>query len=467
MTDERFDLLVVGGGPAGLAATAEASACGLSVALVDERPALGGQIFKQPGLRVADHAALGHDHLRGRRLIDAAERSGASILLRTACVELRGTTAVLVEEGGHARAVTAEHVLVAAGASDRPVVFPGWTLPGVLTAGAAQTIVKAHRVTPGQRVLFAGSGPLALAFPAQLHHYGVNVVGALEAGPSPRPADLVRMLAAAQGNVALLRDALRYRAELLRGRVPLRYRRIVVRAEGRDRVEAVVHAQVADDWRVRPGTEERVEADTLCIGYGFVPSVELLRAAGCAFDYDEELGGPVVAVDEWQRTTVPGVLAAGDGTGIAGSYAAEDQGRLAAIGLAGDEARAVPVRKRLARKHAFAQALRRMHRVGPGIYELATRETVVCRCEEVTLAELERAIEATDDVNVVKAFTRASMGLCQGRNCQRQIAATIARRHRRELGDVPVATPRSPARPVALGAIADAAVEDLGLFVAE
>jgi NADPH-dependent 2,4-dienoyl-CoA reductase/sulfur reductase-like enzyme len=467
MPDERCELLVVGGGPAGLAAAAEARSLGIDVVLVDERPALGGQIFKQPGLRVTDHRALGSDHVRGRGLVDAVMRSGARVLLRTSCLTVRGTEVVLVEEGGHARTLTAGNLLVAAGASDRPVVFPGWTLPGVLTAGAAQTIVKAHRVAPGERVLFAGSGPLALAFPAQLHHFGVNVLGALEAGPPPRPADLARMVAAAPGNVALLRDAVRYRRELLRGRVPLRYRRIVVRAEGRDRVEAVVHADVDRDWRIRPGTEERVEVDTLCIGYGFVPSVELLRIAGCAFRYDEDLGGPVAVVDEWQRTSVAGVLAAGDGTGVGGSYVAEDQGRLAAIGLTGDQARAAPVRRRLARKRAFARALRNMHRIGPGVYELATPDTIVCRCEEVTLAELEQAIDATDDVNVVKGFTRAAMGLCQGRNCQRQIAAAIARRHERDLGELPVATPRSPARPVALAAIADPDVEDLGLFVAD
>jgi NADPH-dependent 2,4-dienoyl-CoA reductase/sulfur reductase-like enzyme len=467
MPDERCELLVIGGGPAGLAATAEARALGVDVLLVDERPALGGQIFKQPGLRVTDHRTLGGDHLRGRRLIDAVMRSGARVLLRTSCLTLRGTDAVLVGEGGHARTVTAHSVLVAAGASDRPIVFPGWTLPGVLTAGAAQTIVKAHRVAPGKHVLFAGSGPLALAFPAQLHHYGVEVVGALEAGPPPRPADLVRMAAAAPGNVALLRDAVRYRSELLRRRVPLRYRRIVVRAEGRERVETIVHAEVDGEWRVRPGTEERVEADTLCVGYGFVPSVELLRIAGCAFRYDEDLGGPVAVVDGWQRSSVPGVLAAGDGTGVGGSYVAEDQGRLAAIGLIGDQGRAAPVRRRLARKRAFARALRRMHRIGPGVYELATADTVVCRCEEVTLAGLEQAIDATDDVNVVKGFTRAGMGLCQGRNCQRQIEAAIARRHGRNLGELPAATPRSPARPVALAAIADAGVEDLGLFVVD
>ena len=256
--------------------------------------------------------------MRGRALIEAAERSGARLLLATSCLTLRGTEAVLVAEGEQARTVAAGTILLAPGAHDRPVAFPGWTLPGVLTAGAAQTIVKAHRVTPGERLLFAGSGPLALAFPAQLHHYGVNVVAALEAGPAPGPGDVARLAAAARGNVRCCATRSRYRSELLRGRVPLRYRRIVVRAEGRDRVEAVVHAAVdarlAGACRAR---EERVEVDALCIGYGFFPSVELFRVAGCDLRYDEDLGGPVVVVDAWQRTTVPGVLAAGDGTGVA------------------------------------------------------------------------------------------------------------------------------------------------------
>ncbi len=457
-----YDLLVVGGGPAGLAAAAEARRHGLAVALVDERPALGGQIFKQPGLVVRDPRVLS-----GRELIEAAERSGAQLLLRTSCITLRGTEAVLVEEGGKARAVSAKHVLLAPGAHDRPVAFPGWTLPGVLTAGAAQTIVKAHRVAPGKRLLFAGSGPLALAFPAQLHHYGVNIVAALEAGPGPGPAAVGRLAAAARGNLPLLRDAMRYRTELLRGRVPLRYRRIVVRAEGRDRVEAVVHAAVDDDWRVRPGTEEREEVDALCVGYGFFPSVELFRVAGCDLRYDEDLGGPVVVVDAWQRTTVPNVLAAGDGTGVRGSYVAEDQGRLAVLGLVGDEQAAGHVRRRLAHRLRFQRALNRLYRVGPGIYELTTPETVICRCEEVRRAELDRAIDATPDINVVKNFTRVTMGLCQGRNCQRQIAALISARHGVPLAQLPLATPRSPARPTALAAIADETIEDHGLFVAD
>jgi NADPH-dependent 2,4-dienoyl-CoA reductase/sulfur reductase-like enzyme len=473
--DKRYDVLVVGGGPAGLAAAATAAGLGLDVGLVDERPTFGGQIYKQPGpgFVVKEPARLGRDHLRGRELIDAAESSDAELMPLTSAVAIRDDEVVLVPEGGHARTVSAARIVIAPGAHDRPVVFPGWTLPGVLTAGAAQTIVKTQRVLPGERLVFAGSGPLALAFPAQLHHYGANVLAALEAGPRPGARDLLRLAGAAHGNTALLRDALSYRSHLMRARIPLRYRRIVVRVEGEGRVERVVHAAVDRDWRVLPGTEEHIEADTLCVGYGFVPSVELLRLAGCGLGYAEDLGGPVVVVDEWLRTTAPGVSAAGDGSGVAGSLVAVDQGRLAALGAALDlaaltaeqaERHARPLRARLARKAAFRRALRRLHAIGPGVYELATGATVVCRCEEVTRGDIEAAAADTADPNVVKGLTRAGMGLCQGKTCQRQIASTIAALHDVPIASVPMVTPRFPVRPVAIGALADSSIEDDGLF---
>jgi NAD(P)H-nitrite reductase large subunit len=271
----------------------------------------------------------------------------------------------------------------------------------------------------------------------------------------------------------LLRDALGYRARLLRDRVPLRYRRIVVRAEGDGRVERVVHARADADWRPVPGSEEETPADALCVGYGFIPSVELLRLAGCDFAYDEDLGGPVVVRDAWLRTSSDGISAAGDGTGVTGSYAAVDEGRLAALGAAVDlgalsaaEAarRAAPLRRDLARREAFRGALRRLHTVGPGIYELATPDTIVCRCEELTAGDLDGAIATSTDLNAIKALTRVAMGMCQGRNCQRHVSAAIARRHGATIGELPVATPRMPVRPVLIGAVADASIEDGGYF---
>lgn len=480
MTDPRetCDVLVVGGGPAGLAAAAQAAAAVPSVLLVDERVTLGGQIYKRmgPGFEVLKPQRLGPEYAIGRKLIDAVNSSRARVLLRTSVVAIEGEEVVLYEQEARTRFVRAGRIVIAPGAYDRPVTFPGWTLPGVMTAGGAQTMVKTQRVVPGQRIVFAGSGPVALAFPAQLRHYGANVVLVCEAGPPPNPRSLAGLLAAAPGNVPLLRDAAMYRWQLLRARVPMRHRRIVVRAEGTDRVRAVVHGAADASWRVIPGTEERVEADTLCLGYGFVPSTELLRLTGCAFTDDEDRGGAVVIVDDWMRTTAPGVLAAGDGTGVEGAVVAVDEGRLAGLGAALDlgalttavaERAALPIRRRLARKRAFRRALARTHAIGPGIYELAAPDTVVCRCEEITRRQLDEAIASSADLSVAKGLTRAGMGLCQGRNCQRQVAALIAEHHGRLIADVGVAVPRAPARPVRIGAMVDASIEDHGFFTAD
>jgi hypothetical protein len=339
-----------------------------------------------------------------------------------------------------------------------------------------QTLAKTQRILPGRRMVFAGSGPVALAFPAQLAHYGATIVEALEAGPTPRPGDIARLAGAARGNTDLLRDAARYRAMLLRHRVPVRYGRIVVRAEGDGRVERVVHAAVDADWRVVPGSDRAVDADVLCLGYGFVPSLELMRLLGCDFEYDENLGGAVVRRDRWLRTTVDGVYAAGDGTGVEGSYVAIDEGTIAGVASALDaglidEVRADQLvrdaRTRLGRRRTLIAATRRLYGVGPGIYELASDDTIVCRCEVVRQQAIAAAVDSTDDINVVKAYTRAGMGPCQGKNCQRHIAALIAARHGRPVGDVPLATPRMPLRPVPIGQLADPGIESPGLFVTD
>jgi thioredoxin reductase len=475
MLRQSTEILVVGGGPAGMSAAVQASALGLSVVLVDERPSLGGQIYKQPGpgFRVRDSRGLSREQSRGRALAAALETERVTVLSNSVAVEIEDREVVVVRNGGTSSTIVADRIILAPGAADRPVAFPGWTLPGVITAGGVQTLIKTQRVLPGERIAFAGSGPVALAFPAQLSAYGANLVLLCDAGRAPSFPDLVRLTATARHNSDLLRDAVRYRAELLRARVPIHRRRVVLAARGVQRVQSVVHAEVNDQWQPIAGTEEEVAADTLCIGYGFTASVELFKLAGCEISDDEDRGGPVVVVDEWMRTTAPAVLAAGDGTGVEGAVVAEDEGHLAALGAArelgkvGEQASvtlAAPIRERLHHRRRFRAALEPMHRVGAGVYELATPQTTICRCEEVTAAELSAAIGSTEDIEVVKALTRAGMGLCQGRNCQRQILKMLAAEHGDLSAPLPSATGRWPVRPVRLGAVSDTQVVDDGLF---
>lgn len=267
--EHNCDLLVIGGGPAGMAAASVAARSGLRTVLVDERPTLGGQVYKQPGpgMRVTDSRAMGAQYRAGRKLIEEVEASPATLLLRTSVVNLEPNDdswiAMIRHEDEPVARLFARRVIIAAGAYDRPVVFPGWTLPGVITAGGLQTLAKTQSYIPGERIVFAGSGPVALAFPAQLAGYGANIVTALEAGPAPSIADLTKIAAVAPSNAGLLLDAAKYQTALFKHRIPLKYRRMVVRAEGDGKVERVVHAAVDAEWRPIPGTEISIDADVL------------------------------------------------------------------------------------------------------------------------------------------------------------------------------------------------------------
>ena len=345
-----------------------------------------------------DPTALGRDYLRGRELIDAAERSGARLLL----ADERGRDPRARRSCSSRRASARARVAAAAccsrpGAHDRPVVFPGWTLPGVITAGGAQTLVKTQRVLPGKRIVFAGSGPLALAFPAQLR--GLRRERRRRARGRARARRRATSLRLARAPRAATRRCSatpsRYRAALLRARVPAalpadrRARR--GRRPGRAGRPRRRRRRLASGRR---HARRRIAADTLCLGYGFFPSVELLRLAGCDFAYDEDLGGPVVVRRRVAAHDGAGVSAAGDGTGVAGSYVAIDEGRLAALGAALDlgalapadaAERAAPLRRAACgRSSASARRCAGCTASARGSTSSPTPETVVCRCEEVT-----------------------------------------------------------------------------------
>jgi thioredoxin reductase/bacterioferritin-associated ferredoxin len=463
---EVWPLVVVGGGPAGIAAATEAARAGLRCLLVDDAPALGGQIYRQlpREFGVRDPGRLGRDHRRGDRLRAELARVGDRVEVRsgTSVLDIVDGRQLVCSSPEGTEWVAAERIVLATGAYDRPLPFPGWTLPGVLTAGGTQALLKTMRVRPGDRALVTGTGPLLLVVAGQLHHAGVRVVAVLEAGPSAFTAGTAMR---AWRQWGLLADGLRYRLDLARAGIPVRYHHSVFWAHGDGELASVTYGPVdPGDWRPLREAQQRVEVDLLVVGYGFVPSTELCELAGCRTEHVHQLGGWVPVRDATMQTSFPGIFAAGDGAGVGGALVAVAEGRIAGItaaeqagtiGAAEAARRRRPVTRRLRSLAAVRRALDEISYPRPGLYRLATGSTLLCRCEEVTYAEVSAAIrEGARDLSAVKLLTRLGMGACQGRNCAPSTAAILRAETGVTYPDAGRVNPRPPVRPVALGALA-------------
>ncbi|MFC6983189.1 NAD(P)/FAD-dependent oxidoreductase [Streptomyces cirratus] len=425
------DLAVVGAGPAGLAAAVTAARLGLRVALLDagERP--GGQFYRRPapGLGAVRPESLHHGWaaFAAREAALRTHESAGRITYFPAhhvwtVVPDGGRWTLHAVAGPEERSVSvgARAVLLATGAYERQLPFPGWTLPGVVGAGGAQAMLKGGLVLPGKRVVVAGSGPLLLAVAGSLAAAGAAVPAVVEAASytayAGRLPDLLR-------NPGKLAEGATYGGALLRHGVRLLTRHAVTEAHGRDRVEAVTVARLGGDWRPLPGTGRRIPCDALAVGHGLVPQLELATALGCATRSGED-GTVALELDAGQRTSVPGIWSAGETGGIGGAQLALAEGELAAFSVAGRPAPAALVRRR-SRLRAFAGAMAAAHRPGEGWTGWLREDTDVCRCEEVPAG---RILEATRDLGArdartVKLLTRAGMGWCQGRMCGPAVAA--------------------------------------------
>jgi NADPH-dependent 2,4-dienoyl-CoA reductase/sulfur reductase-like enzyme len=332
-------LVVVGGGPAGLAAAVEAARAGLRTTIVDAGVRLGGQYWRHgaagldPGL-YHDIPTFAGLSIRARQLTRAGRlRHLAQHEVWTLTTTPRGASLFVADrrdpQAPKEVALTADYLVLATGGYDRVVPFPGWDLPGVMTAGGAQALLKGSGVAVGPRVLVAGTGPFLLPVAAGLAVRGSTVLGVHEAN---RPARWGRHLGAAASEYAKLGEAAGYAAALARHRIPLRTRSIVVAAHGGDRLEAVTVARLDTAGRVRPGSERRIAVDVLAAGYGFSTQTELPALAGCALGIaaDQTV---VVRTDDDQATSQSGIYAAGESTGIGGAQLAVVEGRLAGLAV--------------------------------------------------------------------------------------------------------------------------------------
>jgi NADPH-dependent 2,4-dienoyl-CoA reductase/sulfur reductase-like enzyme len=407
------EVVVVGGGPAGIAAAVHAAEAGARTLLVDEQPRPGGQVWRHRG----------EPPPAARRWLERFARSGAAVLSGATVVDAAGRE-LLVEHEGRARRIRFGRLVLATGARELLLPFPGWTLPGTLGVGAAQALLKAGARFEGARVVLAGSGPLLLAVASALKQAGASVVGIAEQAPLSR---LAAFGASLWREPRKLAEGLGYAATV--SGAPHRPGAWVREALGREAVEGVLVTDGRREWRW--------DCDVLACGFGLVPSLELARLLGC-----ETTAGGVV-VDESQRTSVPDVYAAGELLGIAGADRALTTGAIAGLAAA---SRPVPgaLARRRNRETRFATRLARAFTLREELRSLARPDTIVCRCEDVPLGRLAAAASLRE----MKLHARAGMGPCQGRVCGSALSF---------LRELPPDSVRSPLVPVLVAVLAEEA----------
>lgn len=459
---ESYELIVVGAGPAGLSAAARAAELGVDVLLVDENAAPGGQIYRAVTTTpVADRDVLGADYWRGAAIVARLERSHASYAARCTLWSIGpdetapGRFEIGLSLDGRARLIGARQVIFATGAQERPFPIPGWTLPGVMTAGAAQIALKGAGIVPAGRTVIAGCGPLLYLLAGQLAAAGTEIVAVLDTTPR---ANWLKAAAA-------LPDFLRspYLAKGLR--LMAKARRSLRFVNGVTGLAAGAEGKLASVRVERGGASQTIACDTLLLHHGVIPSVNLSNAAGCAHDFDEVQHCWVPRVDAWLVSSEPGIAIAGDGAGIGGAESAALRGEVAALGAAqrlgridsaGRDRQAAPVRAGLERALRGRRFLDLLYKPAAQFLAPPQDETIICRCEEVTAGQVRDAATrlGVTGPNQMKAFLRCGMGPCQGRLCGPTVVELIAQANSTTPAETGYYRLRPPVKPVTLAELA-------------
>jgi D-hydroxyproline dehydrogenase subunit alpha len=384
--DFQFEIVVVGAGPAGIAAACAAAESGKRVAVVDDTPWLGGQIWRGEQAKPKQSQA--------QQWLERFARSGAMVLDRTSVIAAPQKNLLLAEHPDGPREIRWEKLILAPGARELFLPFPGWTLPGVVGPGGLQALGKNGWPIAGKRVVVCGTGPLLLAVADGLQQHGAKIVSIAEQAPLGRIVNFGFQLLRHPAKIA---QGIGIKARLWD--VPFRCGTWASKAEGGTQVQRVTLTNGKKTWAE--------ECDVLACGFNLVPNVELPLALGC------ELNAGFVRVNEWQVTTTPDVYCAGEPTGIGGADCALTEGQIAGYAASGQSQKAETLFGQCAKWHAFRTALAETYALRTELKTLATDDTLLCRCEDVSLAR----VKQFSGWREAKLLSRCGMGACQGRVC--------------------------------------------------
>lgn len=457
MENNVFDLIVVGAGPAGLSAAIEAREWGLSVALLDEQAAAGGQIYRGVDSANAKHrSVLGADYAAGAALTKAFAESGAQHIAGASVWNVGRDMKVNYLLQGANTVLQARHIVLASGAMERPFPVPGWTLPGVMGAGAAQILYKSAGALPSAPVVLAGCGPLLYLLANQYLQAGVTLKAVIH---TTQRSDYMRALPHLPGALRGWRDlrkGVRMLGQLRRHQVPVYAGAEAFAIQGTDRAEAVSFTC--------KGREHRIESALVLLHQGVVPNTQFSWSLRAKHTWNETQLCWVPETDEYGQIEDTGIYIVGDSRGIVGAKASASQGRLAAIAIASklqrsdvsdcgavEKALRADLHKQL-HIRPFLDALYRP----PVSHRIPQEDSViVCRCEEVTAGQIRKYTDVgCQGPNQTKAFGRCGMGPCQGRLCGLTVTELIAEARGVSPEDVGYYSIRPPIKPVTIGELA-------------
>lgn len=461
--DKVYDLIIIGSGPAGVAAAVTASSLGVNTLVVDEQSEPGGQIYRAiERSRPENSHVLGKDYFAGKPLIEAFRASGVAYMPSTTVLNITDDLHVDLLSDGVIKQVCGRRILLAIGAVERPVPMKNWTLPGVMGAAAADIVFKSANMVPDQPVVLAGSGPLLLLVACHLVDNGVRVAAMVETAGIKEDLNAVAFLPRALLRPGYLFKGLQMRLKLKRAGIPLYM--------GCRDLEVIGHERAEGLRFTHNGKPIDFAAKSVLLHEGVTPNLRLSQALNCEHEWYEPQRYWKPVLDEWGQTSEKNISIAGDCSGIGGGAMAAAKGHLAALDCAyklkrisrserGE--RAVKYKKSLSNEALIRPFIDHIFPPNHQTLNPAKQQTIVCRCEEITVGQIHEAIsQGARHPAQIKGKTRAGMGPCQGRMCASTIAEIIAERCSLNIAEVEAMRIRTPLKPLSIEQYANLAITD-------
>ena len=469
--NSKRHVIIVGLGLAGLSAARVLSGRGLDILLMDENISPGGQYLRRISRDLGVDSKRTSEHLKrvGYRLVNELDQGGMTVSQSTQILGVEDDGLIwAMGQDGRIEKHHGEHIILATGARERFLPFPGWTMPGVISTGAAQILIKSAGMLPGRKHLVGRVGPLPLAVAGEISSAKGHVSAYWNQASWSHQ---LRLLSGCRKHLSKLMLGTKYLSQLIVSRTPVRHCCKVKNAEGNGVLNQAVLTKIDREGHSIDGSEKAYEVDCLAVGYGFVPNLELAMLAGCELEYDVFKGGWIAKVNDTLQCSVPSIIAAGELTGIAGAEKSLIEGQLAGLVVARKfdtlrngnyQKKLIRLQKRRQREMAFGGFFNTICKTPTGMLKDLPDSTIICRCEDITIGHIRQQIQnGFTTLDAIKKATNSGMGNCQGRTCGpilQDILGVYASLGPEKLLPFSI---RSPIKPVNLSALAELGSKEL------